>query len=63
MNEEAEPRPRSTVLEPAVMETFGIAELEAHIAQLRTEIARAEAMIDRKRGHRGLADAVFGTKR
>ena len=38
---------------------LGIAELEAYIAGLRSEIARAEAEIAEKRKHRGGAEALF----
>ena len=37
----------------------GIAELEGYIAELRSEIARAEAQIAAKRGHRSAADSLF----
>jgi len=54
------PRPTRTPLEKLKLDGLGVAELQAYIAELRGEIARAEAEIDRKRGHRSAADAVFG---
>lgn len=54
------PRPKPKRLTVLPLDELGIAELEAHVAELRAEIARAEAEIARKRGHRSLADHVFG---
>jgi uncharacterized small protein (DUF1192 family) len=44
---------------PKDLTLLGIAELEAYIAGLETEIARAQAEIDEKRKHRGGAEALF----
>lgn len=41
------------------LEIMGVEELEAYIGQLQAEIARAQAAIDKKRGHRGSAEALF----
>jgi uncharacterized small protein (DUF1192 family) len=41
------------------LELFGVAELEERIDVLRSEIARVEAQIDRKRSGRLAADALF----
>ncbi len=49
-------RPR---LERPVLDTWGVEELNDYIADLRTEIARAEAEIGRKQNHRSAADAFF----
>ena len=49
-------RPR---LERPVLDSWAIAELHAYIAELREEIARAEADIARKGSHRAAADAFF----
>ncbi len=54
--------PSRRLVEPRVLDSFGIAELEAYIAALRVEIGRAEAMIGRKTGHRQAVDALFGKK-
>ncbi|MBO0711508.1 MAG: DUF1192 domain-containing protein [Acetobacteraceae bacterium] len=51
-------RPRARFEKP-VLDTMGIKELEAYIAELQTEIARVEADIARKQGHRSAADAFF----
>ncbi len=49
-------RPR---LERPVLDSWGVAELQAYIGDLREEIARAEADIARKGAHRAAADAFF----
>ncbi len=54
--EEDEIRPR---LAPLMLDRMGIAELEGYIAELRAEIARADAQIAAKRGHRSAADSLF----
>lgn len=41
------------------LELFGVAELEERIEILQSEIARAQAQIDRKRQGRAAADALF----
>ena len=43
------------------LELYGVAELEERIDVLRSEIARVEAQINRKRAGRAAADALFGT--
>ena len=45
--------------EPLVFDTLSIEELTAYIAELKEEIARAEAAIDAKRGFRESAQDVF----
>ena len=55
-----EARPRKIVrLEKLVLDTLGVEELRDYIAELRAEIARVEADIERKQGHRSAADAFF----
>jgi uncharacterized small protein (DUF1192 family) len=44
---------------PKDLSLLGIAELEAYIAGLESEIARAQAEIAEKRKHRGGAEALF----
>ena len=51
------PQQRLSVLP---LDALGVAELHAYIADLRTEIERAEAMIVRKQQHRSAMQAVFG---
>jgi uncharacterized small protein (DUF1192 family) len=46
-------------LEKLVLDSLGIEELRDYIGELREEIARVEADIDRKQGHRSAADAFF----
>ena len=41
------------------LELYGVEELEARIALLEAEIARARAQIDKKRAGRAAADALF----
>ena len=41
------------------LELFGVAELEERIEVLRSEIARTQAQIERKRAGRAAADAIF----
>ena len=53
---------RKRLIEQPVLDSFGVAELHEYIAALQGEIARAEAMIARKTGHRGVAEALFGKK-
>ena len=51
------PRPRLASL---ALDGLGVVELETYIVELRSEIARAEHMIGRKKAHLGAADLVFG---
>jgi uncharacterized small protein (DUF1192 family) len=46
-------------LEKLVLDPLGIEELRDYIAELKEEIARVEADIERKHGHRSAADAFF----
>jgi uncharacterized small protein (DUF1192 family) len=55
---EAPPR-KPVRLEKLVLDTLGIEELRDYIGELREEIARVEADIERKQGHRSAADAFF----
>lgn len=52
------PRPTRR-LNPLLLDSFGIEELRRYIGELREEIARTEAEITRKQGHRSAADAFF----
>ena len=49
-------RPR---LERIPLDLLGIEELRAYIGELKEEIARVEADIERKQSHRSAADAFF----
>jgi len=52
--------PRKRVrLEKLVLDTLGVEELHEYIGELREEIARVETDIERKQGHRSVADAFF----
>jgi uncharacterized small protein (DUF1192 family) len=53
------PRPKPERLARPVLDSWGVAELEAYIGELRAEIARAEAEIGRRQSHRSAADAFF----
>lgn len=59
-DEEVRPiAPTSFALVPIALDRLGVAELERYIGSLRAEIARAEAQIEAKRGHRSAADGLF----
>ena len=58
LTEDEEPRPKTRLATPP-LDPFGVAELHAYIAELRGEIARAEAAIARKQDHRSAADSFF----
>jgi uncharacterized small protein (DUF1192 family) len=58
MIEEERPRP-SPGFTPAVLDSWGVAELRSYIARLQAEIARAEAAIRSREAHRGAVDALF----
>lgn len=49
-------------LEPLTLDSLGVEELRDYIGELRDEIARVEADITRKQGHRSAADAFFRTQ-
>lgn len=60
MAEDDEALPRKRIrLEKLLLDTLGIAELRDYIDELRAEIARVEADIERKQSHRSAADAFF----
>ncbi len=59
MIEDDDPPRKRARLERPVLDSWGVAELNGYIDELRAEIARAEAEISRKQGHRSAADAVF----
>jgi uncharacterized small protein (DUF1192 family) len=59
MDEEDGPPRKRVRLEKLALDSLGIEELVDYIAELREEIARVEADIDRKQGHRSAADAFF----
>jgi len=59
MQDEDEPRQKLRRLEPLPLATLGVDELRGYIEELRVEIARVEADIARKDGHRQAAEAFF----
>jgi uncharacterized small protein (DUF1192 family) len=59
VDEEDGPVRKRVRLEKLVLDTLGIEELRDYIAELREEIARVEADIGQKQGHRSAADAFF----
>jgi uncharacterized small protein (DUF1192 family) len=59
IDEEEGPARKRVRLEKLVLDTLGIAELRDYIDELKVEIARVEADIERKQGHRSAADAFF----
>jgi uncharacterized small protein (DUF1192 family) len=56
--DEAEPR-KLQRLQPLTLDRLSVGELQDYITELRAEIARAEADIDRKGRHRDAAEAYF----
>ncbi len=50
---------RAPAMAALPLERLGVAELRAYIEGLRAEVARAEAEIARKDGHRSAAESVF----
>jgi uncharacterized small protein (DUF1192 family) len=60
MAQEDDDRPvRRRRLEPLLLDSLGVEEMRAYIAELQAEIARVEADIARKQSHRSAADAFF----
>lgn len=60
MDDDDLPRsPAQTRPAPRDLAPLGVAELEAYIAELRAEIARAEAAIKAKLGQRAGAESFF----
>ena len=59
MDEDDGPVRKRVRLERLVLDTLGVAELREYIDELRAEIVRVEADIERKQGHRSAADAFF----
>ena len=41
------------------LDSLGVDELRSYIAELQLEIARVEAVIDRKLSHLGIAESLF----
>ena len=54
-----DPKPKPERVAKLALDPLGVAELQDYIAELRAEIARAEAAIARKSSHRSVADAFF----
>ncbi len=50
-------------IEPLNLDTLSIAELEAYIAQLTSEIERTKAKIAAKKAHRDAASTIFGSRK
>jgi uncharacterized small protein (DUF1192 family) len=59
IEEDEGPVRKRSRLERLVLDTLGIEELREYIDELKTEIARVEADIAHKQGHRSAADAFF----
>ena len=59
LDEDEEPIRKRTRLEKPVLDTLGIEEMREYISELKAEITRVEADIERKQGHRSAADAFF----
>ncbi len=59
MDEDDGPVRKRVRLEKPVLDSWGVEELRTYIGELKEEIARVEADIGRKQGHRSAADAFF----
>ena len=60
MQDDEEIRPKKHVLvEKPPLDPLSVADLQAYIADLRAEISRAEAAIEKKQGAKGHADSFF----
>jgi uncharacterized small protein (DUF1192 family) len=60
MLDDEESRPKKQVfIEQRVLDPLSVGDLNAYIAALRAEIARAEAAISAKQGARGHAESFF----
>ena len=57
--DEDAPVRRRVRLDKPVLDPMGVEELHAYIGELREEVARVEAEIGRKQGHRSAAEAFF----
>jgi uncharacterized small protein (DUF1192 family) len=53
------PPPKPARLQKLPLDLLGVQELTDYIGELREEISRVEADIERKRSHRTAADAFF----
>ena len=51
--------PRKAKPKPRDLEQMSVDELEGYIGDMKAEIARAQAVIDRKRDHRSGAESIF----
>ncbi len=56
-DDEEIPRPKRVERPP--LDALSVADLRDYIAELQSEIARAEAAIEHKQGARGVADSFF----
>jgi uncharacterized small protein (DUF1192 family) len=59
MEIEEEPRPKHRLFSPPKLDGAAAEELRAYIGDLRTEIARVEAELQRKQAHLTAAAAFF----
>ncbi|MBR0649720.1 DUF1192 domain-containing protein [Roseomonas terrae] len=57
-DDDSEPR-RRQVLEKPRFDGWDVSQLQDYIAELKAEIARAEAAIGARQGHRAAAEAFF----
>ena len=51
--------PKNKLVKPKDLSSWNIEDLEAYIERMQEEIARAQAMIETKRGVNSAADALF----
>jgi len=61
-NEDLRPAGTPRWLEPRVLDSLSVAELEDYVLALKAEIARAEAAAEAKKSHRAGIESLFGKK-
>ncbi|MFH1157629.1 MAG: DUF1192 domain-containing protein [Pseudomonadota bacterium] len=54
--------PKTKKAKPRPLDNLSVPELREYIRQMKEEIARAEADIQKKEKHKAAADALFGSK-
>jgi uncharacterized small protein (DUF1192 family) len=57
LDDETDPKTKKP--KPRLLDNLSVPELRDYIAQLKSEIARAEADIQKKEKHKAAADALF----
>jgi uncharacterized small protein (DUF1192 family) len=61
-DDDARPVGRKALLQPPLLDTLSIVELESYVLELKNEILRVEEAVTAKRGVRAGADSLFRKK-